>query len=182
MPFVNGNTNPGPDFDFGGYYATCNYDVGHLSISHGMVISVDPDDTITEEGTFYRWDDAIVDGDYGITVDHVPLDDNVLVVYVPRITPIVDPTDTIELWLDWQVKYIERKTMALAFLCNNNRYNPDMSAFWEMRYQAGLKVLARYKAKRTAARRVKLKSAGYLPARQIKGLVDLPDDYPSAWR
>ena len=182
VPFIDGNHNPGPDYDFGGYYWTNSYEVVINDISEGMTISVDADSEDTEEGTFYRWDDCITESDYGIVVDYIPLEDNVLVVYIPRVTPVASPTDTIELWLDWQVKYIERKVVELAFLCNNNRYNPALSAFWGKRYKDGLEVLRRYKGKRTADRHVKLATQGYLPSRRVRGLVDLPDTYPSAWK
>jgi len=181
VPFIAGDTNPDSTFDFGGYYATNNYDVTVGALTEGMIISVDADSTTTETGTFYRWDDDIVGDSYGIMVDYVSLDDNVLVVYYPRVTRVADPTDDIELWLDWQVKYIERLMISLAFLCNNNRYNQEASKFWKMRYQDGLSVISRYKAKRTADRRVALKSNSTRRAGQRRGLVDLPEDYPSAW-
>jgi hypothetical protein len=181
VPFADGDANPDSTFDFGGYYESTNHDVEMLSISNGMIISVDADEATTEEGTFYRWDGDLVDDYYGIMVDYVSLDNNVLVVYYPRVSRIADPTDDIELWLDWQVKYIERLTISLAFLCNNNRYNTSMSKFWKLRYQDGLQVMRKYRAKRTENRRVALKSYS-VSGRHRKGLVDLPDEYPSAWR
>lgn len=180
VPFANGDSNPDSTFDFGGYFGTSNYDISIHSITFGMINSVDPDSTTTEEGTFYRWDESLVDT-YGIMVDYIPLDNNVLVMYYPRITKITSPADDIELWLDWQVKYIERLTVSLAFLCNNNRYNPSLSAFWKYRYNDGLQVIRRYKGKRTSDRRVRFKTQS-IRGRHRRGLVDLPDEYPSAWR
>ena len=176
---ATGNMNPDSTYDCSGFYATNNYDVYHLEQYEGNIVSIG--NTTTEEGIYYRWDDTVVEDTYGITVSNIPFDNNVLVIYLPRITKVVEARDDIENWLDWQVKYIERKVIELAFLCNNNRYNPGMASFWNKRYQDGLGVITRYKGKRMSAIRIGLKGTSRIPFGQIN-LVDLPDHYPSAHR
>ena len=175
----NGNSNPDSTYDFGGYYATNNYDTKVVPYSIGMVISVDPDTDPgeAETGSIWGWKEAYTAEDEGIAVDYMDLDYQLLCIYKPKATKVLIPSDDIENWLDWQIKYIERLTVALAYKVNNDGYNPDMSAFWEYRYRDGLGVIQKFKSKQQTGRRPRLKGSGN--RRWQTELVDLPDTFES---
>ncbi len=158
---------------FPGYY--------NLGPNEGMITVVD-EGTTEEYGTFYRWDDVLPTmDDYGIVVNYIPTVSNVTVVYAPRIEPVFHEDSNIANWLDWQVKYIERLMVSLAFSCNNNRYNPTLSGAWQQRYQDGLNVIQRYKGKRLSSITTRLRSPSRTSVGST-GCIKFPDTYPSVYR
>ena len=178
--FMAGDRNPPPEYDFHGYYVTNNWDVELMAHYEGMIVGIASHTMQGEEGTVYRMDTALIDEEYGIPVDYVDMDNNITLVYKPRITEVISSDDEIKNWLDWQLKYIERLTVSLAFRINNDRYSNELASFWMGRYLEGLNVMRRYKGKRSRGRRPALKTQHIAP--NIKRLADLPDTYPSAWR
>jgi len=179
---VDGDNNPPPEYDALAMYATNCYDAEVVSYTYGAVTGVNPTDhtIVGDYGTLADWGEAFSDRDTGAVVDYVDLDDNLLLIYKPRVVRVVDADDTIENWLDWQIKYIERLTLSLMYQVNNERYNPKLSELWKLRYYDGLGIMARYKAKRTAGRKPTLR--GYGRRSWKHQLVDLPDTFESLHR
>ena len=174
--YVNEGSFPGPEYDS----VTIATHLWEVELSDSAVLAgIDGETFEGETGVTGRWDDAILMSDYGVDVDYIPLSNNVLLVYKPRVVDILSGSDDIEHVLDWHVKYIERKVMSLAFMINNDRYSPQMSQFWEGRYMDGIRIMKKYKSKRNMDKRPQLKGKSF--SRYNKRLVDLPYPYPSVW-
>jgi len=178
--FIDGYTNPPSEYDSYLYYFTNNFSVDIIEHYAGAIVGISGEGSEGDLGAVYDMDSAFMADEYGIPVDFVGLDDNIFLIYKTRTTEITSATDTVEGWLDWQIKYIERLVASMALRINNDRFSVALADIWYKRYIDGLEVMKRYKGRRTAGRRPSLKTHR-IPTR-LKRRVDLPDTYPSAWK
>ena len=121
-----------------------------------------------------------MDSNYGVVIRVQVPEDALQIIY--RYTPnhLTASTDTIE-WPKWVVKFMECRVISRLLVMETDLFNKDFAQLFHNLYEAGLKIIERYKSKQNSVRRYKMDSSGAM-AKRSKKLADLPSHYESYWR
>lgn len=137
------------------------------------------DDTLSSEFgiTIFR-DSSTVDAEFGLDVDVIDQEDNVLMIYSKRPRPIEGYGDELE-WPHWVLKYIRAGVLERAYRVQGDGQIESLAQHWGSRYELGIQAIARYKRLRMEDRKYRLSPSvqGYGEGRN-RG-PRLPSTYPA---
>ena len=149
-------------------------------LNDGMITFTE-DDTVNQEyGVLLSRTETTSDGDYGLTIDIIEADDNVLLVY----EPIPSDLESSEDESDFPVfirKYIEYGTLERAYSANTDGKIESLREYWGYRKKIGLEVIRKYKRSRRVDRDYCLTTKG-APGFRTRKEPRLPDGYPAVYR
>lgn len=143
----------------------------------GMVVHVTTDTTLDEAGTLVRRTGSLASSEYGITVDVVDAEDQLLLIYdqMPADIAADDETTSFPTFLQ---KYIEQGVLARAYRVDNDGRIQSLSDYWEYRFTVSLEAIKRFLIMRRADRDYVLMTRT-TSARIARRHPSLPSTYPA---
>lgn len=144
----------------------------------GMVVYIAGDTTVSEVGTIARRAGSLATSEYGITVDAIDDEEQVLLIYEQLPTDIAADDDVTALPRFLQ-KYIEQGVLARAYRVDNDGRIGSLSEYWEYRYTVGLEAIKRYLIRRRADRDYVLMTRTTPAQTNRRRLPKLPSSYPA---
>jgi len=145
----------------------------------GLVLFSDGDTIDSELGGVVLADGGEDLSDSGLAVDAISSTDNILFVYHKNTTDLASDDDESDL-PDFISKYVVFGVLERAFMANTDGRLPTLAAYWSRRKEIGFKLIAKFLAKRTTDRVVKLRTPG-CPAQIARRHPRLPDSYPAVY-
>ena len=145
----------------------------------GMVTSVEDDTESSEIGAVTRIEGRYTSSSLGITVDVIAATDQMLFVYevVPR---EIQSEDDELVWPATMLRYVCYRVVSRLYGMNSDGRIPTLAAFWEERYQLGLRVLKSWVANRRRDR-LPIFSTHKKSIGRRKRMPRLPDKYPATY-
>ena len=143
----------------------------------GMVLHLSGDTTTGEVGTLAQRSETIYPGQYGITVDVVDDDHNILLIY--KIEPIDIETESDEGdYPGFLQKYIQYGALERLYAVNNDGRIESLRDYWAYRKEIGLRAIKAYMNKRKVDRDYRF-TVTQIPGRRTIKHPRLPDEYPA---
>lgn len=143
----------------------------------GEVLYITGETASSEFGTVTD-SENMVNTEYGITLDAIEADDNVLFVYSKTPTELSSLTDESD-FPSYLQKYVEYGTLERAFQVDNDGQIQSLRDYWAMRKELGLKAIQRFMSLRKQDRDYRLTTKG-APGFRTHRQPRLPDNYPAA--
>jgi hypothetical protein len=144
----------------------------------GEVLYIAGETTSSEFGTVTDSED-MVNTEYGITLDEIEADDNVLFVFSKTPTAVSAATDESD-FPSYLQKYVEHGTLERAFAVDNDGQIQSLRDYWAMRRELGLKAIQRFMSLRKQDRDYRLTTKG-APGFRTRRQPRLPDSYPATF-
>lgn len=145
----------------------------------GNSLFTDTDATDSETGVILRKPDSTLSSSYGVAVDVLEADNNVILFYEinpTNLSAYIDESD----FPIYMRKYIEYGVLSRAYGANTDGRIPSLERYWSSRYDLGVRILKKYANLRYRDRVYKLRTKAATPYHGRKH-PRLPSTYPDVF-